>query len=94
MHPAEEKSRPEWVCPLRQVPAAVIDAINAEIANVRGAIEGGNAADIKAKNSALQSAMMKIGESLAGKGGASSGGAASSEETSSTYDADVKDDKK
>lgn len=71
-----------------QVPSNVIDAINAEIANVRGVMESGDAANIKSKTQALQQALMKIGESLSGKGDA--GGSSSS----STYDADVKDEKK
>ncbi len=68
----------------------MVDAINAEIANVRGVMESGDAANIKAKTQALQQALMKIGESLSGKGDAGD----SPSSSSSTYDADVKDDKK
>lgn len=73
-----------------QVPSNVIDAINAEIANVRGVLESGDAANIKSKTQALQQALMKIGESLSGKGDTGD----SSSSSSSTYDADVKDEKK
>lgn len=47
-----------------KVPQAVIDAINTEVANVRGVMESGNPEEIRAKVSALQQALMKIGESL------------------------------
>jgi molecular chaperone DnaK len=77
------------------VPTNVIDAINEEIANVRGVMESGDAASIKAKTQALQQALMKIGESLSNKGGDSSAASSSSGgASSSTYDADVKDEKK
>ena len=47
-----------------KVPQAVVDAINAEVANVRGVMDSGNAEDIRAKVTALQQALMKIGESM------------------------------
>ena len=48
-----------------KVPQAVVDAVNAEIANVRGVMESGKADEIREKVSALQQALMKIGESMA-----------------------------
>eukprot|EP00884_Botryococcus_braunii_P013973 jgi/Botrbrau1/22577/Bobra.176_1s0010.1 len=77
-----------------KVPSNVIDAINTEIAAVREVMESGDATTIKAKTQALQQALMKIGESLSGKGSDTSSSSASSSSSSSTYDADVKDDKK
>lgn len=62
-----------------KVPQAVVDAVQAEIANVRGVMESGDAEQIREKVSALQQALMKIGESMskAGDGqGPSDGGAA------------------
>ncbi len=79
------------------MPQSVVDAVNAEIGNVRSVLEGGSAEDIKSKVSDLQKALMKIGESLAGSGQADAGSNASSSEGASaqgTYDADVKDEKK
>ena len=70
-----------------KVPQAVVDAVNAEIANVRGVMESGNADEIRPKVSALQSALMKIGESLAKRSdgqGSPQGG--SSQGNSSTGD--------
>ena len=84
----------------RQVPQAVVDAINKEMGELRGMLESGTAEAIKAKISDLQQALMKIGEALAGKSGGgdapSSAGAegGGSSSSSGTYDADVKDEKK
>ena len=83
-----------------QVPQAVTDEVNTEIANVRGALQSDNAEDIRSKVSALQTALMKIGSSMAGQsqggsdqsGGPGAGGAAG--EGPSTYDADVKEERK
>ncbi len=66
-----------------QVPAAVVDDINAAISSLRSALESDNAEEIRAKVDALQKVLMKIGESLSGQagqaggeGGAAGGGAA------------------
>ncbi|KAK9840256.1 hypothetical protein WJX74_006294 [Apatococcus lobatus] len=48
-----------------QVPQTVADAINTEIGNVRAALEGENAEDVRSKMSELTKAVMKIGESMA-----------------------------
>lgn len=68
-----------------KLPQNIVDAINASIAELRSAMEGENAEEIKAKTTAVQQAAMKIGEHLAGKG--------SSSESSSenVQDAEVKD---
>ncbi|KAK9787267.1 hypothetical protein WJX73_004110 [Symbiochloris irregularis] len=58
-----------------KVPQAVVDAINAEVGNVRAAMEGGNIEEMRAKVKDLQTALMKIGEALT-KGGSDDGGAA------------------
>lgn len=87
----------------QQVPQAVADAINKELGELRGLLEGGSAEAIKAKIGDLQKALMKIGESLAGQSGQQPGGDASSgagggaeggSGSGGTYDADVKDEKK
>ncbi len=49
-----------------KVPQTVADAINTAIADVRGSLESDNAEEIKSKTNALQQAVMKIGESMAG----------------------------
>lgn len=55
-----------------KIPQEVSDTINSAIGDLRAAMEGDNAEDIKAKITALQQAAMKIGESLSGN--KSSGG--------------------
>ncbi|BDA45607.1 Heat shock 70 kDa protein, mitochondrial [Coccomyxa sp. Obi] len=80
-----------------KVPQSIVDAVNAEIGNVRSVVESGSAEEIKSKVSDLQKALMKIGESLAGSGQADAGSSTSGSEGASaqgTYDADVKDEKK
>ncbi|KAL4437300.1 hypothetical protein ABPG75_004439 [Micractinium tetrahymenae] len=77
-----EKSVSEYK---ERLPTAVVDQINAAIADVRGVMESENPEEIKAKTQALQQAVMKIGESLAGSG---SGDSSSSE---NVQDAEVKD---
>lgn len=57
-----------------KVPQTVVDAINAAIGDVRGALESGSAEEIKAKSNALQQAIMKIGESMSQQGGEAHGG--------------------
>ena len=52
-----------------KVPQTVVDAINAAIGDVRGALESQSAEEIKAKSNALQQAIMKIGESMSQQGG-------------------------
>ena len=52
-----------------KVPQTVVDAINAAIGDVRGALESASAEEIKAKSNALQQAIMKIGESMSQQGG-------------------------
>ena len=52
-----------------KVPQTVVDAINAAIGDVRGALESESAEEIKAKSNALQQAIMKIGESMSQQGG-------------------------
>ena len=47
-----------------KVPQAVVDAVNAEVANVRTVMDSGKADEIRNKVSALQQALMKIGESM------------------------------
>ncbi len=70
-----------------KLPQDVVDSINSAIVDLRGAMEGENAEDIKTKTSALQTAAMKIGESLnAGGGGDTEGG--------TTEDADVNEKSK
>jgi molecular chaperone DnaK len=70
-----------------KLPQDVVDAINSAIVDLRGAMESDNAEDIRTKTSALQTASMKIGESL----NAGSQKAEGSEGSTSTEDADVKD---
>jgi len=67
-----------------KLPQDVVDSINSAIVDLRGAMEGENAEDIKTKTSALQTAAMKIGESLNAGGGKAEGG-----EGGTTEDADV-----
>jgi molecular chaperone DnaK (HSP70) len=71
-----------------KLPQNVVDDIAAAVAELRGAMEGESAEDIKAKAAAVQAAAMKIGEHLAGKGGAGGGGQEGGE---NVQDADVKD---
>ena len=70
-----------------KLPQDVIDGINSAIVDLRGAMEGDNAEDIKTKTTALQTVAMKIGESLnagaSGEKGESDGG--------NTEDVDPKD---
>ncbi|KAK9842294.1 hypothetical protein WJX81_004981 [Elliptochloris bilobata] len=77
-----------------KVPSAVVDEINAAIADVRASLESGSAEEMRSKVDTLQKVLMKIGESMAksaaGEGGSSAGGDAGA----GTYDTDVKDDKK
>ena len=83
--------------PGAQVPTSVVDAINAEISNLRSSLESGSAEEIRSKVDSLQKALMEIGKSMSGGEGGAPGGAAggaSSESASGTYDADVKDDEK
>lgn len=47
---------------------AVADEITKAVADVRGALDGGNAEDIRTKISDLQKATMKIGEAMAKEG--------------------------
>ena len=68
-----------------KLPQDVVDGINSAIVDLRAAMEGDNAEDIRTKTSALQTVAMKIGESL------NAGQKAEGEEASSTEDADVKD---
>lgn len=68
-----------------KLPQNIVDAINASIAELRSAMEGENAEEIKAKTTAVQQAAMKIGEHLAGKGGSSEGN------SENVQDAEVKD---
>ena len=77
--------------PQDRLPQNVIDDINAALGAAREAKDLDDATAIREKASALQQAVMKIGESLAAKGG--SGGAAGGDEQK-TYDADVKEDEK
>jgi molecular chaperone DnaK len=73
-----------------KLPQDVVDSINSAIVDLRGAMEGENAEDIKTKTSALQTAAMKIGESLnAGGGGEGRRG----DRGGPTEDADVNDKK-
>ena len=72
-----------------KLPQDVVDSINSAIVDLRGAMEGENAEDIKTKTSALQTAAMKIGESLNAGGG---GDKAEGEGT--TEDADVNEKSK
>ena len=51
-----------------KVPQAVVDAVNTEIANVRTVMDSGKADQIREKVSALQQALMKIGESMSKPG--------------------------
>lgn len=80
-----EKSVAEYKDRLTQ---NIIDNINTSIVELRAAMEGDNAEDIKAKSTAVSQAAMKIGEHLAGKSGGSEGGSSSSE---NVQDAEVKD---
>ncbi|KAL4439475.1 hypothetical protein ABPG77_008804 [Micractinium sp. CCAP 211/92] len=75
-----EKSLAEYK---EKLPTAVVDQINAAIADVRGVMESENPEEIKAKTQALQQAVMKIGESLAGSSSSSS--------SENVQDAEVKD---
>ena len=47
-----------------KLPQDVVDSINSAIVDLRAAMEGDNAEDIKTKTGALQTVAMKIGESL------------------------------
>ena len=67
-----------------KVPSEVVDSINSEIAALRGVLDSEDADAIRAGVKALGAATMKIGEALNKGGGASS----------STYDADVKEEGK
>ena len=78
-----------------KLPADVVDAINSEIANVRGLLESGDGDKIREAVKALNVATMKIGEALnkgASGGGGAAGGAAGGD--GNTYDADVKEEGK
>ncbi|CAK0782718.1 hypothetical protein CVIRNUC_005913 [Coccomyxa viridis] len=83
-----------------KVPESVVESINTEVGNVRKLLEGESSAEsIKEAVSTLQKALMKIGEHLAQSGQGSEGGSSGPESGSgasegSTYDADVKDEKK
>ena len=80
-----------------KLPQNVVDAINAAVGELRGVMESEDSEAIKAKISAVQQAVMKIGESLAGKGGGEGGeggeggGGAGGE---NVEDAEVKDKEK
>lgn len=80
--------------PQEKLPQNVQDDINSALGVAREAQGSEDAEKMRAANSALQTAIMKIGESLAGN--SQSGGAASGSESGSasggTYDADVKDE--
>ena len=82
--PAAEKSVAEYK---DKLPQNVVDSINAAVSELRGVMDSENSEEIKGKITAVQQAVMKIGESLAGKGGAE-GGAAGGE---NVEDAEVKD---
>ena len=71
-----------------KLPQDVVDSINSAIVDLRGAMEGENAEDIKTKTSALQTAAMKIGESL------NAGGGGDKAEGGTTEDADVNEKSK
>ena len=73
-----------------RLPQNVIDDINAALGAAREAKDLDDAAAIREKASALQQAVMKIGESLAAKSGGGGGGG----DEQKTYDADVKEDEK
>lgn len=87
-----EKSAAEYK---EQLPAAISDEIAAAIGELRSAMEGDDAAAIRAKGQALQAATMKIGEHLAGKGGAGGAGGAAGgaggEDKENVQDAEVKE---
>lgn len=72
-----------------RLPQNIVDDINSAMAELRSAMEGDNAEDIKAKSTALQQAAMKIGEHLAGKSGGS--GAEGKGGDENVQDAEVKD---
>ncbi|MEW5298049.1 MAG: hypothetical protein WDW36_001211 [Sanguina aurantia] len=75
-----EKSLAEYKAKL---PQAVVDEINAAIAEARSASSGEDATVLKEKVTALSKAAMKIGETLAQQsGGGSSGGGGSSDSSS------------
>ena len=78
---SSEKSLAEY---RDRLPQGVADGINAAVSELRAAMEGDDAEDIKAKSAALQAAMMKIGEALAGKSSGEGGG-------ENVQDAEVKD---
>ncbi len=69
-----------------KLPQDVVDGINSAIVDLRAAMEGENAEDIKTKTSALQTVAMKIGESL--NAGQKAEGAT---EEAPAEDAEVKD---
>lgn len=71
-----------------KLPQNVQDEINSALGVAREAQSGDDAAKMTEANSALQTAIMKIGESLAANNASSS----SEKESSGTYDADVKDE--
>ena len=76
--------------------APIVDAITAAMADLRTAMEGESAEDIRAKSTALQQAAMKIGEHLAGSGGGGgaeggSGGGGAAAGGENVQDAEVKD---
>ena len=74
-----------------KLPQNVQDDINSALGGAREAQGSDDAEKMRAANATLQTAIMKIGESLAGN--QSGGGAAAGEGgASGTYDADVKDD--
>eukprot|EP00887_Chlorella_sp_A99_P006858 scaffold2.g6858.t1 len=76
--------RGPWLFGVSRAPlATVVDAITSAVSDLRGVMESENSEEIKAKSQALQQAVMKIGESLAGKDGA--GG------SENVQDAEVKD---
>lgn len=77
-----------------KLPQNVVDSINAAVGELRGVMESEDSEEIKAKISAVQQAVMKIGESLAGKGGAEGGaaeGGAAGGSGENVEDAEVKD---
>jgi len=71
-----------------KLPQNVQDEINSALGVAREAQSGDDAAKMTEANSALQTAIMKIGESLAANNASNS----SEKESADTYDADVKDE--
>ena len=83
--------KPGWAAAQEKLPQNVQDDINSALGVAREAQSSEDAEKMRAANSALQTAIMKIGEAMSA--GAQSGGAAGGEAgASGTYDADVKDE--